>query len=109
MNSVLVVHLVLGIVVALSAALFVWRKSGRRITLYLLTVQIFIGIYLLSQGLRVRPEHYTLAFVAFVGYMVANGMGRKPGTERNVMIVTGVSTVLVLVALFLGLHAVGKM
>jgi hypothetical protein len=109
MNSVLVVHLVLGIVVALSAALFVWRKSGRRITLYALTLQIFIGIYLLSQGLRVRPEHYGLAFVAFAGYMVANGMARKEGNDRNVLYVTIASSAMVVVALFLGLHAVGKM
>jgi hypothetical protein len=109
MNSVLVVHLVLGIVVALSAALFVWRKLGRRVTLYLLTLQIFIGIYLLSQGLKVASAHYALAFLAFVGYMVANGMSRKPGNDRNVLMVTGISTLMVVVALFLGLHAGGMM
>jgi hypothetical protein len=109
MNSVLVVHLVLGILVALCAALLVWRKPGRRITLYLLTVQIILGVYLLSRGIKVRPEHYTLAILAFVGYMVANAMSRRPGRERVVMIVTVVSTVFVLGALVLGLKAAGMM
>jgi hypothetical protein len=109
MNSVLVVHLALGIVVALSAALFVWRKLGRRITLYLLTAQILLGIYLITQGLKAPSPHYALAVLAFVGYMLANGMGRKPGSERNVLVVTGISTVMVLAALALGLHAARMM
>jgi uncharacterized membrane protein YphA (DoxX/SURF4 family) len=109
MNSVLVVHLALGILVAICAALLVWRKPGRRITLYLLTLQIFLGIYLLTRGIKVRPEHYTLALVAFVGYMVANAMSSRPGRERVVMVVTVISTVLVLAALVIGLKAGGMM
>ena len=47
MNSVLVVHLVLGILVAACAALFVWFRLGRRITLYVLSLQILVGIVLI--------------------------------------------------------------
>jgi len=63
----------------------------------------------LSRGVKVRPEHYTLAIIAWIGYMVANAMSRRPGRERAVMIVTVVSTVLVLGALVLGLKAAGMM
>ena len=64
---------------------------------------------MLSRGIKVRPEHYTLAVLAFVGYMVANALSGKPGRDRAVMIVTVVSTVLVLAALVLGLKAGGMM
>ncbi len=75
--------------------------------MYLLTLQIFIGIYLLSQGLagNIPSAHYALAFLAFAGYMVANAMGRKTGNERNILAVSGISTLMVLVAFVLGLHA----
>jgi hypothetical protein len=109
MNSVLVVHLALGILVALCAALFVWRRMGRRITLYLLTLQIFIGIWLLVQQFKAPSAHYSLAFLGWVGYMAANAMGRKPGQERNVLILSAVSTLMILVAFAMGLHAAGKL
>lgn len=108
MNSVLVVHLVLGILVALCAALFVWRTKGRRITLYVLTLQIFIGIWLLTAQMKAPSVHYALAFVGWIGYMAANGMSRKAGQERNVLVITGASTAMVLAAFVIGLHAVGK-
>jgi hypothetical protein len=72
-------------------------------------LQILLGIYLLSQGLKAPSAHYALAFVAFAGYMVANSMARKEGNDRNVLYITIASSALVVVALFLGLHAVGKM
>ena len=107
-SSVLVVHLVVGILVAACAALFVWRRLGRRITLYVLTLQILLGIGLMSMHYSVKPEHYGLAVLAWIGYMAANAMGRKPGSERNTMILTIVSSVMVLAAFAIGLHAVGK-
>ena len=74
-----------------------------------MTLQIFIGIYLLAQGEKAPSAHFALAFLAFAGYMVANAMGRKAGNERNVLVVTAVSTLMVLVALALGLKAGGMM
>ena len=82
---------------------------GRRITLYVLTAQIFIGIWLLVQHLKAPSAHYSLAFLAWIGYMAANAMGRKPGQERNILILTGVSTLMVLVTFALGLHAGGML
>jgi hypothetical protein len=76
--------------------------------LYLLTAQIFLGIYLLSQGLHGVPTaHFALALLAAVGYMLANGMVRKPGNERNALLISGISTVMILAAFALGLHAAG--
>jgi hypothetical protein len=105
MNSVLVVHLWVGILVAACAALLVWRQIGRRITLYVLTLQIVLGIVLIVEGLRAPTTHYALAVVAWIGYMAANGMARKPEGRRNALIVTIVSSVLVLVALYIGSKA----
>jgi hypothetical protein len=107
MNYVLVVHLVVGILVALCAALFVWRLSGRRITLYVLTLQILLGIGLVVSGLRAPSAHYGLAIVAWIGYMAANGIARRPGRERIVLAITVISSLLVFAAAYLGAKAAG--
>jgi hypothetical protein len=107
MNYVLVVHLVVGILVALCAALFVWRLSGRRITLYVLTLQILLGIGLIVSGLKAPSAHYGLAIVAWIGYMAANGIARRPGRERVVLGITIVSSICVLIAAYLGAKAGG--
>ena len=105
MNYVLVVHLVVGILVAACAALLVWRRMGRRITLYVLTLQILLGIWLIVAGLRAPAEHYSLALVAWIGYMAANGIARRPGRERIVLAITVVSSICVLIAAYLGARA----
>jgi hypothetical protein len=106
MNYVLVVHLAVGILVAACAALLVWRQMGRRITLYVLTLQIALGIWLVVEGLRAGPEHYGLAIIAWIGYMVANGIARR-GRDRAALIITIVSTICVLGAAYLGAKAGG--
>jgi hypothetical protein len=106
MNYVLVVHLVVGILVALCAALLVWRQLGRRITLYVLTLQIGLGIWLIATGLRAPSEHYGLAILAWIGYMAANGIAKR-GRDRVALIITIVSTLCVLGAAYLGAKAGG--
>jgi hypothetical protein len=91
-------------VVAL-AVLFVWQRPGRRITLYVVTLQIVIGIVLMVQGLRVPSIHPALAVLAWVGYMAANALGRREGKGRLTLIVTVVSSVLILIAFGIGQHA----
>jgi hypothetical protein len=105
MNYVLVVHLAIGILVAACAALLVWRQMGRRITLYVLTLQILVGIWLIVTGLHAGREHYGLAVVAWIGYMAANGIARRPGRGGVVMAITIVSSLCVLGALYLGAKA----
>lgn len=107
MNSVLVVHLIVGILVAACAALLVWWKLGRRIVLYLLTLQIALGAWLLFTGHQAPPPHYALAVLAWIGYMAANGMGKQPDQGRNVMILTVLSSAMVLLAAFIGAKAGG--
>jgi hypothetical protein len=105
MNYVLVVHLAIGILVAACAALLVWQRTGRRITLYVLTVQILLGIWLIVEGLRASRGHYGLAIIAWIGYMAANGIARKEGRGNLVLAITVVSTLCVLGAAYLGAEA----
>jgi hypothetical protein len=107
MDSVLVVHLWLGILVAACAALFVWFRLGRRITLYLLTLQILLGIVLIISHHRAPPPHYALALAGWIGYMGANYMGRQPDSARNVLVLTILSSAMVLLAAYIGARAVG--
>jgi hypothetical protein len=80
---------------------------GRRITLYILTLQIALGVWLIFTGLRAPSEHYGLAILAWIGYMAANGIGRRPGRERVALIITIVSSLLVFGAAYLGAKAGG--
>jgi hypothetical protein len=107
MNYVLVVHLAIGILVAACAALLVWQRTGRRVTLYVLTLQILLGIWLIVTGLRAPSEHYGLAIIAWIGYMAANGIARKEGRGNLVLAITVVSTLCVLGAAYLGAKAGG--
>ena len=100
--NVLVVHYVVGILVALVAALWVWQQLGRRVMLYLLTLQIALGIWVIFTGLKAPSVHYALALVAWIGYMAANGLFRKPERRRIAFGLTGFSTVLVLIAFYIG-------
>ncbi len=100
--SLLTVHLYVGIAVVALALLAVWWRTGRRITLYVVTLQILLGIVLMVQGLRVPPFHYGLAVAGWAGYMVANGMGRRGVDRRAVLLVSALSTVLLLVAFAIG-------
>ncbi len=105
--DILVVHLWVGILVAASAALLVWWKLGRRIVLYLLTLQIALGIVAIVQGHQAPAPHYALAILAWIGYMAANGMSRQPDQGRNVMILTVLSSMMVLLAAYIGSKAAG--
>ena len=106
MDRVLIVHYGVGILVAALAALFVWRQMGRRIMIYALTLQILLGFYLIYAGLRAPSTHYALAIVAWIGYMVANGIARRAGREKMALGITVLSTLFVLVAFYLGQRAV---
>ena len=105
MNSVLVVHVILGILVAACAALFVWKRLGRRITLYLLSLQILVGIALLVAGLRAPAPHYALAIAGWGGYMGAAYMSRQPDSGRNVLVLTVLSSAMILLAAYIGAAA----
>ena len=103
--DILVVHLWVGILVAACAALFVWFRLGRRITLYLLSLQILLGIVLMVGGLRVPAPHFVLALVGWAGYMGANYMSRQPDSKQNVLVLTILSSALVLLAAYIGARA----
>jgi hypothetical protein len=102
MDSVLVVHLWLGILVAACAAPLVWFRLGRRITLYLLSLQIVLGLVLIVQHHQAPPPHYALALVGWAGYMGANAIGRQPDSGKNVLVLTILSSAMVLLAAYIG-------
>jgi hypothetical protein len=104
--SLLVVHLWVGIVIVALALLAVWHPQGRRITLYVVTLQILLGIVLMVEGLRVPWYHYGLAILGWVGYMTANGMARRGTDRRTVLLVTALATILLLIAFGIGQEVV---
>ena len=102
----LTLHLWIGFAVVALAVLAVWQRTGRRVTLYVVTLQILVGIVLVVQGLRGPWYHYALAVLAWIGYMAANALARRPGGTRNALIVTVVASLLVLIAFGIGQQAV---
>jgi hypothetical protein len=104
--SLLTVHLWVAFVVALVAVLGVWRRSDRRIALYVVTLQILIGIILVAQGLRAPSIHYALAILGWAGYMVANALARRANRQTLALAIAGVSSLFILCAYFFGMEAV---
>ncbi|HTD36785.1 MAG TPA: hypothetical protein VK669_04660 [Candidatus Limnocylindrales bacterium] len=104
--NVLTLHLYVAFVVALLAVLAVWRRPERRITLYVVTLQILIGVALMVQGLRVPWYHPALAVAGWAGYMTANALARRQPSSRNALLIAGASSLLILVAYYVGMEAV---
>jgi hypothetical protein len=100
-------HVILGILVAACAALFVWFRLGRRITIYLLSLQILAGIVLIVLGRQAPAPHYVLGVAGWAGYMGASYMDRQPDSAKNVLVLTILASLLVLLAAFLGARAAG--
>jgi peptidoglycan/LPS O-acetylase OafA/YrhL len=104
--TTLTVHLYLAFAVAALAVLAVWRRPERRITLYAVTLQIVIGVVLMVQGGRVPWYHPALAVLGWIGYMAANAVARRDPASRKALIVSAVSSLLILLAYYVGLEAV---
>lgn len=104
--NILTIHLWVGFAVSALALLAAWQRPGRRITLYVVTLQILLGIVAIVQGFKAPSYHYLLAILGWIGYMVANGMARRSITARNVLLISGLSSLLLLIAFYVGMHAV---
>jgi hypothetical protein len=104
--SILQIHLYAGFAVAALAVLAVWRRPERRITLYVVTLQILIGIVLMLQGMKVPWYHVALAVLGWAGYMAANAMARRDTPSSRVLLISGISSLLILFAYYVGMHAV---
>jgi uncharacterized protein YqhQ len=104
--GLLTVHLYVAFAVVVLAIVGVWRRSDRRITLYVVTLQILIGIGLLFMQLRAPSVHYALALLGFIGYMVAGAISKRPDRGRVALAVSGISSLLILDAFYIGMHAV---
>ena len=106
--SLLQIHLWVAFAVAALAVLAVWQRTPRRVTLYVVTLQVLIGIVLMVQGLRVPWYHPALAVAGWAGYMVANALSRRENRKRTALIVAGLSSLLILVAYYVGMEAVKR-
>ncbi|GAC1572875.1 MAG: hypothetical protein NVS3B7_03760 [Candidatus Elarobacter sp.] len=104
--NLLTIHYGIGFAVVALALFAVWQLPWRRVTLYALTLQIVVGVVLTVQGVKVPWHHYALAVIAWIGYMAANGIARRSPKARNVLLISGVSSLLVLLAFYVGMHAV---
>ena len=104
--NVLTIHLYVAFAVAVLAVLAVWRRPERRVTLYVVTLQILIGVVLMVQGLRVPWYHPALAVVGWAGYMAANALARRQPGSRNPLLIAGLSSLLILIAYYVGMEAV---
>jgi hypothetical protein len=105
--NTLTIHLYAAFVVAALAVLAVWRRPERRITLYVVTLQIVIGVVLMVQGGRVVPwYHPALAVLGWIGYMAANAIARRDPASRNALVISAVSSLLILIAYYIGIEAV---
>ena len=100
------VHYGVAFLIAALAVFAVWQTPGRRITLYAVTLQILLGIVLIVQGMQAPWYHYALAVLAWIGYMAANAAARRSAAARNVLLISGASTLLILIAFYVGMHAV---
>ena len=103
--NILTIHLWLAFVVAALAVLAVWRRPERRITLYVVTLQIAIGVVLMIQGGRVPWYHPALAALGWIGYMAANAIARRDPRSRRALIVSAISSLLILIAYYIGIEA----
>jgi heme A synthase len=102
----LTLHYYVGFAVVALAVLAIWRRPERRITLYVVTLQIVIGVILVIQHLRAPSLHYALAILGWAGYMVSNALARQPERRRVALIIAVVSSVLLLIGFQIGMQAV---
>jgi len=102
----LTIHLDVAFVVAALAVLAVWRRPERRVTLYVVTLQVLLGIVLLVQGLRAPWYHPALAVLGWAGYMAANVIARRRPGSRAILAVAAASSLLILLAYYAGVEAV---
>lgn len=101
----LLVHYSVGILVLALAALSTWVRTGRRITLWVLTLQIALGIYLLTAGLRApNSSHYALAVVGWFGLMAANASRLRERPQVG-LVLTVISVLCIAGAFWLGYQA----
>lgn len=70
--------------------------------LYLLTVHMLAGAWVIASGMKAPSLHYTFALLGWFGYMAANGIGRRPERENLALGITIAASVCVLVAFAVG-------
>jgi len=104
--TLLTLHYSVGFAVVAFAVLAIWRRPERRVALYVVTLQIVIGIILVVQHLRAPSLHYALAILGWAGYMVANALARRPDRQRVALVVAVVSSILLLIGFSVGMQAV---
>ena len=109
MGVVLVIHLVVAYIVLLLALTIGWVQKGRRVMDAALGLQIVLGI-ILAATMRPPPivfAHILVALGAMAAYIFGKRIADR-GPSRVPMLMSALGLVLVLGAIWLGLHMVGK-
>ena len=102
MPIALSIHNIFAMLVAAGAVGIVWWRWGRRAMIYVLTVQILIGAWVLMSGIKASSLHYIFALLAWAGYMAANAIERRGGRENVALAVTIAASGCVLVGFAIG-------
>jgi hypothetical protein len=106
MPLILTIHMIVGLLVVLAAVALIWRYQTRRITLYLVTLQILLGIGVIASGYRPPPLHWLLAVIAWALYMGANALTKRaPAGSKLPIGLAIVASLLVLATYGIGQHA----
>lgn len=103
-SSIVTAHLYLGMLVAALAVLAVWRRPGRRVTLYIVTLQVLVGIAIAIMGARISWVHFVLAGIGWAGYMAANAVARRQPGKRTALTIAALSSLFILAAYYVGEH-----
>ena len=102
MPIALSIHNIFAMLVAAGAVGIVWWRWGRRAMIYILTVQILIGIWVLMSGIKASSLHYAFALLGWAGYMAANAIERRGGRENLALAITIAASGCVLVGFAIG-------
>ncbi len=107
---ILKIHNAVALLLFLAAVLAIFMPVVRRYVVYVLALQIVLGVTVwLKVGLVAPPAHWILAILVGGVWPMANALERKGRPKAAVMAVSAVGAVIVAFVLYLGMHAAKAM
>jgi hypothetical protein len=107
---ILKIHNAVALLLFLAAVLAIFMPVVRRYVVYVLALQLVLGVVLwLKVGLVAPPAHWILAILVGGVWPMANALERKGRPKAAVMAVSAVGAVIVAFVLYLGMHAAKAM
>ena len=107
---ILKIHNIVALLLFIVAVAAIFVPVARRYVVYVLALQIVLGIALwLKVHLVAPPAHWILAILVGGVWPMANALERKGRPKAAVMTVTAVGAVIVALVLYIGMHAAKTM